>query len=62
LIPVLQLIEFRHRDCGAVLLKMPLYEFLREIHEQSRAGEIGFEDLRVLVNGKELMPTECAHA
>ncbi len=60
--PVLQLIEFRHRDCGQLLLKMPLYEFLRHIHDQSQAGSICFEDLRVLVNGKELMPTDCAHA
>jgi hypothetical protein len=59
---MLQLIEFRHRGGGDLLLKMPLYEFLQEIHDQSRAGTIGFEDLRVLVNGKELMPTDCAHA
>jgi hypothetical protein len=61
-VPVLQLIEFRHRDCGDLMLKMPLYEFLQQIHDQSRAGHIAFEDLRVLVNGKELMPTDCAHA
>lgn len=60
--PVLQLIEFRHRDCGNLLLRMPLYEFLQQIHEQSTAGDVPFEDLRVLVNGKELMPTDCAHA
>lgn len=59
---MLQVIEFRHRDCGALLLKMPLYEFLAQIHEQSAAGDIDFEDLRVLVNGKELMPTDCAYA
>lgn len=58
---MLQLIEYRHRD-GGLLLKMPLYEFLQQIHEQSRAGTLPFEDLRVLVNGKELMPTDCAHA
>jgi len=56
-------IEFHHRGCGELLLKMPLYEFLEQIHETSRmAGQFGFEDLRVLVNGKELMPTETAHA
>jgi hypothetical protein len=61
-VPVLQLIEFRHRRDGTLLLKMPLYEFLEEIHEESRAGVMDFVDLRILVNGKELMPTECAHA
>lgn len=46
-----------------VMLKMPLYEFLQEIHDGSRlGGRICFEDLRVLVNGKELTPTTCAHA
>lgn len=59
---MLQLIEYRHRDCDTLLLKMPLYEFLQQIHEQSRAGDMPFEDLRLLVNGKELMPTDCAHA
>ena len=59
---MLQLIEFRHRECGQLLLKMPLYEFLQQIHEQSAAGHVMFEDLRILVNGKELMPTDCAHA
>jgi hypothetical protein len=59
---MLQLIEFRHRDSSELLLKMPLYEFLQQIHERSRAGHVMFEDLRVLVNGKELIPTECAHA
>lgn len=60
---MLQLIEFRARRSNELLYKMPLYEFLAQIHEQSRLGrEFGFEDLRVLVNGKELMPTDCAHA
>jgi hypothetical protein len=59
---MLQIVEFRHRYGGDLMLKMPLYEFLRQIHDQSAAGLIAFEDLRVLVNGKELMPTDCAHA
>jgi hypothetical protein len=59
----MQLIEYRSRDGGGLILKMPLYEFLQEIHDQSRLGErFWFTDLRVLVNGKELMPTDCAHA
>jgi hypothetical protein len=41
---------------------MPLYEFLQQVHDQSAAGMMPFEDLRVMVNGKELMPTDCAHA
>lgn len=60
---MLQVIEFRDRRDGELLLKMPLYEFLAGIHEQSHlAYQFGFEDLRVMVNGKELMPSECAHA
>lgn len=57
------MIEYRHRDCGRLLLKMPVYEFLAQIHEQSRLGQMfGFEDLQVLLDGKELMPTEAAQA
>lgn len=57
------MIEFRHRGCGDLLLKMPLYEFLEQVHDASRMSlRFGFEDLRVMVNGKELMPTETAHA
>jgi len=55
------LLEIRHRDCGELLLKMPLYEFLQSLHEDSVSG-VGFEDLRVTVGGKELMPSLCARA
>ena len=42
---------------------MPLYEFLSEIHDQSRlGGACWFEDMRIMVDGKELIATKLAQA
>jgi hypothetical protein len=58
------LIEFRARRTGALLMPpMALYEFLRILHTQSPAGdEFGFDELRILIDGEELLPNECGHA
>jgi hypothetical protein len=56
------LIEFRARQSGELLTMMPLYEFLRELHDYSAGGIVPFEDLSIIVDGKELTPSECAHA
>jgi hypothetical protein len=56
------LIEFRLRRTGEMLTQMPLYEFLQELHDYATRETIPFEDLRIVVDGKELVPSECGHA
>jgi hypothetical protein len=56
-------IEFRARHTGDVLTKMPLHEFLRVLHTQSPAAdEFAFEDLTILLDGEEVLPSACGHA
>jgi hypothetical protein len=57
------LIEFRVRSSDVVLTKMPLFDFLRVLHCQTvAADEFMFDELRILIDGKELFPSECGHA
>ena len=57
------LIEFRVRRSDEVLTKMPLFDFLKALHCQSvAADEFTFDELRILIDGKELLPSECGHA
>lgn len=57
------LIEFRVRRTGDALLGMPLYDFLRELHCNSPgADQFTFEELQIMVDGEELLPSECGHA
>jgi hypothetical protein len=57
------LIEFRVRRSDEVLTKMPLFDFLRTLHCQSvAADEFRFDELRILIDGKELLPSECGNA
>jgi hypothetical protein len=57
------LIEFRVRRSDEVLTKMPLFDFLKVLHCQSvAADEFAFDELRILIDGKELFPSECGHA
>ena len=58
-----RMIEFRMRQTGEELLGMPLYDFLREIHQATPTGQsIPFEALEIIVDGEELLPGECGHA
>jgi hypothetical protein len=56
------LIVFQERSSGRVVQKMPLYEFLQELHNYACSDAMPFEDLRVVVDGKELAPSMCGHA
>jgi hypothetical protein len=57
------LIEFRVRRTGQPLLDMPLYDFLKSLHCQSSAAdEFRFEELQIILDGDELLPSECGHA
>ena len=56
------LIEIREWRNGQVLLGMPLYDFLRTLHCNScAADEFSFDELEIVVDGKELLPSECGH-
>lgn len=58
-----RIIEVRERHTGELLLGMPLYDFLKVLHVSSKASEeFGFEELRILIDGEELLPSECGHA
>ena len=56
-------IELRERRTGEFLTSMPLYEFLKTLHTQTPAAdEFRFEDLLIVIDGEELLPTACGHA
>lgn len=56
------LIEFRVRRTGEQVVMMPVYEFLRELHDYAAAETIPFDELQIIIDGKEVMPSECGHA
>ena len=56
------LIEFRARRTGERITMMPLYEFLRELHDYAAGERIPFEELQIIIDGKEVVPSECGHA
>ena len=56
-------IEVRERCSGDVLVRMPLYEFLAMLHTRlPQADEYTFDELRILVDEKELLPEPGGHA
>jgi hypothetical protein len=57
------IIEFRARDTGMVLARMPLYDFLRVTHYHLPDSEcFAFDDLEISLDGEELLPEPCGHA
>lgn len=57
------IIEVRKRYDNQPLLKMPLYEFLmKSYYEDLHPDEYAFEDLKIVIDGKELAPSQCARA
>jgi hypothetical protein len=57
------MIEFRERQSGEVLTAMPLYDFLKMLHCNSPSSEeYPFESLQIIVDGQEVLPTDCGHA
>jgi hypothetical protein len=56
-------IEIRERHTGEVLHRMPLYEFLAGLHTCTpAANEFRFDDLQILLDGEEVLPSACGHA
>ena len=56
-------IEIRERQTGEVLHRMPLYEFLGALHTCTPAAdEFKFDDLQILLDGEEILPSACGHA
>lgn len=56
-------IEIRERCSGDVLVRMPLYDFLAQLHTRlPAADEYAFEDLRILLNDHDLLPEPGGHA
>jgi hypothetical protein len=57
------LIEFRVKRTGDSLLEVPLYDLLKSLHCQSPAcDEFHFEELQIVLDGEELLPSACGHA
>ena len=55
------LIEIHNRESNRLVLKLPLYEFLMTMYVPQE-DEVCFEDLRIVVDGAELSPSQCAKA
>ena len=56
-------LEFRARHSGEVIFTSRLYDFLKQLHTQSpNGGEFSFEELQIVVDGEELLPTPGGHA
>jgi hypothetical protein len=57
------IIEFRARDSGLLLARMPLYDFLRVAHSHLPDSEdFAFDDLEIRLDGEDLLPEPCGHA
>jgi hypothetical protein len=60
--PMTMLIEFRVRRTGEQLTAMPVYEFLRALHDYAAHETIPFDELLITIDGQEVLPSECGHA
>ena len=56
-------IEIRERHTGEVFHRLPLYEFLGMLDTCTpAANEFKFDDLQILLDGEEVLPSACGHA
>jgi hypothetical protein len=57
------IIQCRERRTGLTLLQMPLYDFLKALHTATPAAdEFRFEDIQIVIDGEELLPTAGGNA